>query len=219
MQRTLLVEDHHDTAIWLQDRVTFAFPSNEVIWVDSLSCAREALINRNFDLVLLDINLPDGSGLELIPEIRELQSPSYIIVTTIFDDEKSVFSAMQLGANGYLLKDYDNALFVEKLKGILRGDPPLSPAIARKLLDYFHNKAPRQNKDSPLKSEYGLTKREEEVITLVAKGISNKEIARLLDISVNTASGYVKNCYQKLNISSRAEASLKAVELGLVVGG
>lgn len=219
MQRTLLVEDHHNTALWLQENLTTAFPSIDITWVESIADAQQSLLDNNYGLILLDINLPDGSGLELIPQIRECRSPSYIIVTTIFDDDKSIFTAMQLGANGYLLKDYDNVLFVEKLKGILRGEPPLSPAVARKLLQYFHNTAQCPQKDSPLKNNYGLTKREEEVITLVAKGISNKEIARLLNISVNTTSGYVKNCYQKLNISCRAEASLKAVELGLVVGG
>lgn len=117
---------------------------------------------------------------------------------------------MRAGANGYVLKDEARATVVDMLLGIVAGRPALSPKIARRLLNHFR----------PVEAAgtVGLTEREQDVLALLAKGFTVKKVADLLEITPNTAAGYVKVIYRKLNISSRAEAALEATQRGLVDG-
>lgn len=212
MRTALLIEDHLPTQQWLKQVIMDAFPGIDVVLAETLQQARLHLSESQFGIALVDINLPDGSGIELITEMIQSNRVGYIVMSTIFDDDNHLFTAIRAGAHGFLLKDQPASQLVEKLEGILRGDPPLSPGIARRLLA-FHRQVQHQPRE---KQETSLSNREEEVITLLAKGVTTKGIAQLLDITANTASGYVKSAYRKLNVCSRAEASLKAVELGLV---
>ncbi|OUS28605.1 DNA-binding response regulator [Gammaproteobacteria bacterium 45_16_T64] len=216
MKTALLIEDHEDTQIWMRSVIASAFPNIEIHLAETLEQARTTLRKMPFTIALVDINLPDGSGIDLVSEIAANGRVGYIVMSTIFDDDDSLFRAIQAGAHGYLLKDQPHSLLIDKLKGIERGDPPLSPGIARRLLSYYRQQSQPRTNTSLAKTSSELSKREEEVITLIAKGITTKEVARMLSITTNTASGYVKSAYRKLDISSRAEASLRAVELGLV---
>lgn len=212
MKLALLIEDHVKTQEWMRQVLQTAFPNIDIDTAETMQEARERLSRKKYNIALVDINLPDGSGIDLVPEMLDKQQAGYVVMSTIFDDDNHLFDAIQAGAHGYLLKDQPMEQLIEKLSGILRGDPPLSPGIARRLLSFY-----RQNSvKKAAKPESTLSQREEEVITLIAKGVTTKEVARMLEITNNTASGYVKSAYRKLNISSRAEASLKAVELGLV---
>ena len=132
------------------------------------------------------------------------------IVTSVFDDDTHLFAALGAGASGYLLKDQSREELTAMLQRIADGQPPLSPAIARRLLGFF---GPRE---AVTQDDTHLTGRERDVLALIAKGYTTAKVAELLDITRNTASGYVKVIYRKLNISSRAEAALEASRRGIV---
>ncbi|MCI1192035.1 response regulator transcription factor [Calidifontimicrobium sp. SYSU G02091] len=207
----LIVEDIPESQDMLREVATSAFGSVEYECVADLAGSR-ALGNREFALALIDLSLPDGSGTELIRRMTVEQPSCTVVVTTIYDDDEHVFSALRAGAQGYLHKHEPVEDLVRQLRGILDGQPPLSPAIARRILQYFRAFKPK----APDEALLSLTAREREVLGLLARGISIAAIARELTISPYTAGDHVKNIYRKLNISSRAEAALEARSLGLL---
>lgn len=225
MKNALLIEDHDDTREWMRSVLEEAFPGIDIEAAETLAEARNLLQSGYYSIALVDINLPDGTGIDLIPLMLKESRAGYIVMSTIFDDDDHLFQAIQAGAHGYLLKDQPADQLVAKLQGVMRGDPPLSPGIARRLLSFYRQRsqagATNTDADMPATSraESDLSRREEEAITLIAKGLTVKEMAGMLNITPNTASGYVKSAYRKLNVNSRAEASLRAVELGLVNSG
>ncbi|WP_140630457.1 LuxR C-terminal-related transcriptional regulator [Methylibium rhizosphaerae] len=187
-----------------------------------------------FKLVLVDLELPDGNGLELLTELG--QYPATKIVTTLYSDDDHLFPALQCGADGYLLKEDRFEVLVEELQKIVRGQPPLSPAIARRLLSHFRlgdsgvggltdsgfspldsptsRPIPLDRRDPP--DHERLTPRETEVLTYLSKGFTIKEIASLMGIKWFTVNDHIKSIYKKLNVSSRAEAAVLASKQGLV---
>jgi DNA-binding NarL/FixJ family response regulator len=187
-----------------------------------------------FKLILVDLELPDGNGMELLTELS--QYPAIKIVTTLYSDDDHLFPALQKGADGYLLKEDRFEVLVEELQKIVRGQPPLSPAIARRLLTHFRSGTggDAQAMDSgftPLQGSFQtsrpvpiekpldherLTPRESEVLTYLSKGFTIKEIASLMGIKWFTVNDHIKSIYKKLNVSSRAEAAVLASKQGLV---
>jgi DNA-binding NarL/FixJ family response regulator len=186
-----------------------------------------------FKLILVDLELPDGNGMELLAEL--VKYPATKIVTTLYSDDDHLFPALQCGADGYLLKEDRFEVLVEELQKIVRGQPPLSPAIARRLLTHFRSggegdggarnaglsssgyvtSKPIPLIDKPLDHER-LTPRESEVLTYLSKGFTIKEIANLMGIKWFTVNDHIKSIYKKLNVSSRAEAAVLASKQGLV---
>jgi two-component system nitrate/nitrite response regulator NarL len=186
-----------------------------------------------FKLILVDLELPDGNGMELLAELGSY--PATKIVTTLYSDDDHLFPALQCGADGYLLKEDRFEVLVEELQKIVRGQPPLSPAIARRLLTHFRSppgSAPSiepapiasgfqssrpmpMGRGAPLDHER-LTPRESEVLTYLSKGFTIKEIASLMGIKWFTVNDHIKSIYKKLNVSSRAEAAVLASKQGLV---
>lgn len=192
---------------------------------------RASLQGEPYQLILVDLELPDGSGLELLSELSLY--PATRIVTTLYSDDEHLFPALQCGADGYLLKEDRFEVLVEELQKIVRGQPPLSPAIARRLLTHFRSgenglpaQAPQQamppSAAAPQATalhanEYErLTPRESEVLTYLSKGFTIKEIAALMGIKWFTVNDHIKSIYKKLNVSSRAEAAVLASKQGLV---
>ena len=161
----------------------------------------------SIDLALIDLGLPDGRGETIIRQIKERKSETLCVVTTIFDDADHLFPALRAGADGYLLKDEADHEFTASLRGIMDGRPPLSSSIALLVLEYFR---PCRNE------QVQLTNRERDVLHLIANGLSVKQAADSLGLKPNTVSGYMKILYQKLRVSNRAEAALKAVNMGLI---
>ena len=205
----LVVEDQRDAQAWLCLALASSFPGISVVAADTLRDARARLISSpRPQLALIDLGLPDGSGIDLIAQIKRDLPQTICVVVSIFDDDHHLFPALRAGAQGYLLKDQPQEQLIELLQGISHGLPPLSPAIARKLLGFFHA--------APPVIANALTPRETEVLSLIAKGITQGEAARMLGISTHTVCGYVKEIYRKLNVSSRAEAALTAQKLGLI---
>lgn len=222
MNSALIVEDMVETGKWLESVLLSAFPLRDLTICRNLRDTLAFLENQQPDLVLLDINLPDGSGLDLIPAIFCCNTKAYVVVASILDDQDHILSALQAGAQGYLLKDLSKPVFIQKLRGILEGEPPLSPKIARKILQYF-SQSPinsiSQASELLSKAECELSAREQEVLLLLGKGLSRREVAQALDLSDNTIATHIRNVYRKLNISSRAEAALEASRLGLIRQG
>ncbi|MFM2329635.1 MAG: hypothetical protein RLZZ494_1738 [Pseudomonadota bacterium] len=187
-----------------------------------------------FKLMLLDLELPDGNGMELLAELT--QYPATKVVTTLYSDDDHLFPALQCGADGYLLKEDRFEVLVEELRKIVLGQPPLSPAIARRLLTHFRHGMPTDapppsglspaapvsiSAKAPVQIERPvelphLTPREIEVLTYLSKGFTIKEIASLMGIKWFTVNDHIKSIYRKLNVSSRAEAAVLASKQGLV---
>jgi len=211
MKTVLLVDDLPEALAMLESAVLGAFPRASCIRTAGVTEARRALSTTHFDLALVDLGLTDGDGLEVITCLSERQPQCAIIVASIYDDDEHLFQALQAGAQGYLLKDHPADWLARQLRGIIDGQPPLSPAIARKLLRHFQ--APHNA--NPINA-IELSAREREVLGLLAQGIRIADIAAQLAISRHTVGDHVKNIYRKLNISSRAEAALHARSLGLV---
>ena len=208
MKKALVVDDHPAAAAWVAAALSQAFPGIEIFEGASLAAGRTHLADNDFQIALVDLGLPDGSGIELIRDLHA-QLPDVIkVVSTVFGDDGHLFDALRAGADGYVLKDETKEGLVEMLLGIARGEPPLSSSVARRLLTHFHPDAEQPS--------VHLTERERDVLTLLAKGYTVRRVAGFLDITVNTTAGYVKTIYRKLNVSNRAEATLEATRIGLV---
>ncbi len=210
MARALVVDDLPSSRVWLGQALALAFPGIRIEEAGSLAQA-EAFLASPPPLALIDLGLPDGSGLRLIERLR---GRVMCVVATVFDDDAHLFPALHAGAEGYVLKDQSHETLAEMLRGIAAGQPPLSPSIARRLLRHFAPIAAPAAQAA--NSDSDLTPRETEVLRLTAKGMTRQEVAQLLDISVHTVAGYLKEVYRKLAVGSRAEATLEAARRGLV---
>ena len=245
--KVLIIEDNPVARSFLCRVVRESFSdAMELTEVGDLEGARRQVAklaetgpDANFKLILVDLELPDGNGMELLAELAG--SPAIKIVTTLYSDDDHLFPALQCGADGYLLKEDRFEVLVEELQRIVRGQPPLSPAIARRLLSHFRPSATGDSGPMPLNSGFGvlsssatfaagrsgvvldpppewerLTPRESEVLTYLSKGFTIKEIANLMGIKWFTVNDHIKSIYKKLNVSSRAEAAVLASKHGLV---
>ncbi len=212
MKKGFILEDLAESQAWLGKALAESFPGIVVDTAGSIQEARQKLAAGLLpDIALIDLGLPDGSGVEIIECLQRHSPQTLCIVASIYDDDGHIFPALRAGARGYLLKDMPVAHIVGALTGIAAGEPPLSPAIARRMLAFFQ---PQQMPAMP--QEAALTARETEVLRFIAKGMTQAETGQLLGISQYTVAGYVKDIYRKLNVSSRAEAALRARDMGLV---
>lgn len=170
------------------------------------------LVRRRMpDVLLVDLDLPDGFGLDLIRHVASRSDTCDIMVITIFGDEQHVIESIEAGASGYLLKDSLPEDFIEQIRVLHAGGSPISPVIARQLLARFVAPAMKKSADVP-----ELSEREHSVLSLVTKGFSYQEIASLMRVSPHTVLTYVKRIYRKLRVSSKTEAVYEARKLGLV---
>ena len=245
--KVLIIEDNPVARSFLCRVVRESFSdAMEITEVGDLENARRQVAkfggtgaDSAFKLILVDLELPDGNGMEFLTEL--VSSSAIKIVTTLYSDDDHLFPALQCGADGYLLKEDRFEVLVEELQRIVRGQPPLSPAIARRLLSHFRPTSGDSSGSMPLNSGFGslsssqapfansrsvaldpppewerLTPRESEVLTYLSKGFTIKEIANLMGIKWFTVNDHIKSIYKKLNVSSRAEAAVLASKQGLV---
>ena len=214
MKQALILEDIADTMKMLIDIVCTAFPKIACTSATNIAEANK-LLSQKFshkagpNIALIDMELPDGSGVEIIKQLSQHFPHCHIVVATIFDDDIHLFPALKAGAQGYLLKDQPQNLLVRQLQNMILGEPPLSPTIARRLLKHFQKTSEIGTTDQL------MSPREREVLTLLARAIRVAEISEKLGITPNTTRDHIKNIYRKLHISSRTEAILRAIELGL----
>jgi DNA-binding NarL/FixJ family response regulator len=213
--RILLVEDDEPT----RARLAEAIAAHAELEVQSAvaTCA-EARVELDSepppDVLLTDLGLPDGSGVDLIRLARDRSAATQAMVITVFGDEKHVLAAIEAGAMGYLLKDGSAEYIGRSILELLAGGSPISPPIARSILRRF-----RGDTASPARPEANaprLTERESEVLTLIVKGFSYGESARLMGVQESTVTSHVRNIYRKLEVHSRGEAVYEALQLGLV---
>jgi len=213
MKNILLLEDLPEIRAWLRKLVLQVFPGSQISESARVADALSLVASVKFDLALVDLGLPDGSGVDVVTKLRDVQPETQSVVVTIHDDDEHLFPALQAGAFGYILKEQARELITEQLQRISQGEPPLSPSIARRVMAHFSAKAKPQVNTSLI--NVSLTDRESEVLLRVAKGYTLPEIGVQLGLSRHTIADYVKQIYRKLNVSSRAEAALEAQRLGL----
>jgi DNA-binding NarL/FixJ family response regulator len=191
----------------------------------TLKEAMQAVSKLKPDVVLVDLGLPDGSGLELIAHIHQNMPNCESMVLTVFGDESHVISSIEAGATGYLTKDTRTAEILDRLKQLRAGGSPISPVIARRLLNRFRATVPHTAEPSaehPPASKADdleftpLSDREQQVLEMVAKGFMQAEIAEILGVSINTVSTFIKRIYKKLAVNSRTGAVHRANALGLI---
>ena len=176
--------------------------------------ARESLARGAPDVLLVDLGLPDVSGVDIIRETSRRYPDTDIMVVTVFGDEGHVLASIEGGATGYLLKDTLPEEFVGLIKQLRAGGSPISPVIARQILKQLRPANGAAEDDERQRPE--LSPRESEVLSFIAKGFSFGEIGKLLTISTHTVTTHVKNIYQKLAVHSRGEAVYEASRMGLL---
>jgi NarL family two-component system response regulator LiaR len=163
------------------------------------------------DVVLMDIYMPQGDGLQATREIRERFSDIAVVMLTSSEEDEHLYEAVRLGASGYLLKSLDASELFDLLSGIARGEAAMTRAMAARLLKSVANQSINTER-----GEEALTEREIDVLRLVAQGASNPQIAETLCISVNTVKSHLKNILAKLQLDNRTQAATYAVQSGLV---
>ncbi|WP_411846939.1 response regulator transcription factor [Roseibacillus persicicus] len=209
MKKALIVEDIPETANWVRRVVEEAFPEIKVTLVSTLNEALRDLEKDCYPMVLVDLGLPDGSGLDILRYLQRQQNKTLAVVLTVMAEDEMLLAAFSAGAAGYLLKEQSAAEMKESLLRLEQGNPILSASIARRLIDHFRQTGPEKAEDS------GLTSREIEILALISRGFRNKDVSEKLNISENTVASHIKSIYQKLAISTRAEASFYATKFGL----
>ena len=174
--------------------------------ISSYANAEEALKDiplKKPDVVLMDINLPRMSGIECVQKLKAILPQLQILMLTVYEDQDQAIKSLLAGANGYLLKRTKPAKLLEAIEEVHRGDSPMSGKIARLVVQYFNNKGAATPKTEE------LSKREQEILNLLAKGYRYKEISDTLGISFDTVRSHLRNIYEKLHVSSRTEAVVK----------
>jgi len=160
------------------------------------------------DVVLMDIDMPGMSGIEGVSRVKETKPDTAVIIYTVFEDEEKLFQCLCAGANGYLLKRTPPKKLYDAIHEVLEGGAPMSPEIARKVLNTFHPRAAN--------IRYALTPRETEVLHYLTKGYGNKQIGTEMFLSSETIRSYLKNIYRKLHVNCGKEAIVKALQERIV---
>ncbi len=217
----LLLEDEKPTREYLT--ATIEIHPRLTLFAEAGTCAEAiAALNRGKpDILVADIGLPDGSGVDVIRHALKTYTDMEAMVITVFGDEEHVVDALEAGATGYLLKEQAFDELGDAILALMRGETAISPKVARFLLKRFNapqkedvKYASNQAQDSHEKAI--LTTRESEVLTLISKGYSYNEIADSLGLSTNTIRAHIRNIYRKLAVRSRSEAVFEAAHMGLV---
>ena len=213
MYSVLLVEDEDNTRKRLA-QVINNHPELELI--DSyatLTAAMACIKHTQPDVLICDLGLPDGNGIDLIKEIRRRNYQTETMVITVFGDEQHVLSAIEAGATGYLLKDGRADYIAESIMQMMQGGSPISASIARHLLKAFNaDSNGAEHNDTP----HTLSKQEVTVLRYLSKGFNCSDIADLLDISPHTVTTYIKRIYRKLAVHSRSQAIYEAHKMGII---
>ena len=203
-----IVEDHSEFRQSLVFLLS-SFPGYRVEW--AMGSAEEAIgSNVPADIILLDINLPNLTGVEAIPFFKEKFPDQKIIMLTIQDDEESILSAIRAGADGYILKKTSPHKILEAIHQVYEGGAALTPMVAKQVLALFQ---PQKSVNEP---STGLTPREKEILSLITQGITTVAIADSLFISQQTVRNHIKNIYEKLHVHSKAHAVARALKEKIV---
>lgn len=215
-----IVEDEPD----LRDDLSRAVRNSDALrFVGATGSAREAQrflqSGLTLDVLLVDLGLPDGDGIELIRTQRRYVPQAKSLVLSVFDDDSHVLSALSAGAQGYLLKDATDAELLRAIADVTHGDAPLSPQVARFLLRIFDAPPAAQAPMPPVSQSFAaerLTPREAEILTLVSLGHSGQQVAARLGLSHHTVNTHLRNCHAKLEARNRQQAVHRAKASGQI---
>lgn len=201
MTSIAIVEDNPTIRAGLEELVTGLKGCRCVGAFGSAEDALRKLPTLKPELVLMDINLPNLSGIECTARLRDLLPDARMLMLTVYEDEERIFQALKAGASGYILKRAGKQEIIEAINELRAGGAPMTSAVARKVVDSFCERRPNE--------ELQLTRRETEILDCLARGLSNKEIAGQLSLSVETVGWHLKQVYEKLHVHGRTEAAVK----------
>ena len=210
--RILVVDDHK---LFREGLIALLNGAAETAVVGEAGTGEEAIAQTKAatpDVVLMDIQMPDLNGIEATRRILADQPDIGVIMLTMLEDDDSLFAAMCAGARGYILKGADKAEVLRTIKAVAEGQALFGPAIASRLTSFFQKGGQMETAGVPFPD---LTDREREVLTLIAQGTNNKDIAARLHITSKTVSNYISSIFNKLQVADRAQVIVKAREAGL----
>ncbi|WP_137699315.1 response regulator [Marimonas lutisalis] len=226
MQRALVVDDHLEARARVRSALQDVYEPEEICEASTAQAASRQVDGGPFDFAVIDLSLPDGRGESLIGKLRAANPDCYVVVWTIHDQTARLIDVLAQGANGYLLKDQDEASLRNSFKRIQFGEPPLSASVTRRLLEYVQQQGGPEHRspagtgkisgnliDDP---ESLLTDREREILVLLSQGFNRPDVAGILGISKSTVATHTANIYAKLNVNSRLEAMERARQFGFI---
>jgi DNA-binding NarL/FixJ family response regulator len=206
-----VIEDHPEVSQWIQSQF-----QNRKNWIvkgcfSSAESALNGIASLTVDLIILDVGLPNMSGLDALPKLKSLKPRAKILIFTVFEDEETILKAITQGCHGYWIKDLTRGFkFVDECEQLMEGGASLTPKVARYLMEKISKESVLNTADSI------LSKRENEVLNMIAVGFKINDIADELDISSHTVRHTLERIYQKLNVGSKQEAILKGNRLGII---
>jgi DNA-binding NarL/FixJ family response regulator len=215
MKNLLVVEDDALLRESLVEETRASTHGWRVQGAASLAEARALIHGDTVDAALIDLGLPDGNGIDLIHALKEKNRDCEILVITVFAERDRVLRSLEAGASGYLLKSELPRQSGRLIETIAAGGSPLSPSIARYLIEEMHGSTRRR---TALRAESGLSEREHEILEFCARGLRYAEIARTLALSPHTINSHLKSIYRKLMVNSRGQAIFEARRRGLLDG-
>ena len=214
---SILIVDDDAASLARLARLVAELPADRVPQIDTaadLAGARALLQGRHFDLALVDMQLPDGTGIDLIGWMQQHLPKSQAVIVSAFAEEEAIFAALRAGAVGYLLKDREDIELTVALRSLQRGGAPIDPMIARRILALLP--AAQLPVAAPPAASVHLSERELGILAHVAQGYGNREIAELLGLSRLTIEAHTRNIYRKLAVGSRTAAVYEARAMGLL---
>ena len=192
------------------------YAEDALVFAATLAQARALLAAQPVALALVDLHLPDGNGRELIEQMRADDPGLGILVVSAWSSEEAILGALRAGATGYVLKERDDIEVSLSIRSVLRGGAPIDPFIARRILELLPMPTAVASAVEPGDQSQALTEREQQILRLVADGLSNREIAEQLFLSRYTVESHVKRIYRKLAVSSRISAVSVARARGVI---
>ena len=207
MLRILIADDHQIVRRGLRMTIEAEKDMQVVADAENGSQVLSLIKKHKPDIVLMDMQMPEMDGVDALKQLRVEFPALPVLILTTFSDDAHVYAALRAGASGFLLKEMNGDELVSAIRGAAQGKPQLHPEIARRLMA----RAPMP--DDPFES---LTERERDILKLIAKSMSNKEIASQLFLTEMTVKGYVSDLFAKLGVNDRTQAALMAVRFGLV---
>ncbi len=213
----LIVEDDVAVSQRLENLLLqLGYHTDALMMASSLAEAQQYLAHQLVALALVDLGLPDGSGIDLIRIMHE-QNPSVaILVISAWSTQEAILAALRAGATGYVLKERDDLEVALALRSVLRGGAPIDPLLARRIIHEFSSQDEQNAADEQEAEAEKLSPREHQILRLVAEGMGNRDIAEKLSISRYTVECHIKNIYRKLAVSSRTRAVNAARQRGLL---